>query len=294
MTYSYTVDLITQKGNELTAVYYVERESNRIFDIEIYGDFEEFETIDEFIIPSSFFNPKIDFAPVKILQLGEKVCDSDKLTPIVRLIRRKDGKILPFLFLTIKTLIIEEGIQKAAVNLFKGLGMVNVIWPSTITWIPDSCFYNCLSLKSITIPNEVREIHSRAFSYCKSLKTISIPKGVVYIYGPAFEHSGLTKITFRGKDVREIGNGCFAHCEELKSFNWPESCKKIYSNVFNGCKNLTSVNIKGNLNAIYESAFRGTQVEMLDLSSTTIRPDVYRDDDENGCRVEIIQSFYTN
>jgi hypothetical protein len=58
---------------------------------------------------------------------------------------------------------------------------------STFTTIPDSAFYHCVSLTSVTIPNSVTSIGNLAFTYCESL----------------------TGVTFAGSNITSFGNNAF-------------------------------------------------------------------------------------
>lgn len=55
-----------------------------------------------------------------------------------------------------------------------------------VTKIGYSAFYNCISLKEITIPDSVTSIGDSAFDGCTSLESITIPDSVTKISGYAF------------------------------------------------------------------------------------------------------------
>ena len=65
--------------------------------------------------------------------------------------------------------------------------------------IAGGAFYNCKSLKSITIPNSVTSIGDRAFYDCYNLTSITIPNSVTSIGDDAFSYcTSLTSITYQG------------------------------------------------------------------------------------------------
>ncbi|MDE6834298.1 MAG: leucine-rich repeat domain-containing protein, partial [Ruminococcus sp.] len=77
----------------------------------------------------------------------------------------------------------------------------DVVIPSEIYGLPvtrigDRAFYNCNSLKSVTIPDGVTSIGKRAFFYCSSLTSVTIPDSVTSIEDDVFFGcSGLTSVT---------------------------------------------------------------------------------------------------
>jgi hypothetical protein len=75
----------------------------------------------------------------------------------------------------------------------------------------EKAFYDCTSLKTITLPNDLQTIKSEAFAECESLDTINIP----------------TK-------VKTIGEQVFYNCRAIKNITMPDSVTEIASDVFNG------------------------------------------------------------
>ncbi|MCD8180421.1 MAG: leucine-rich repeat domain-containing protein, partial [Firmicutes bacterium] len=72
-------------------------------------------------------------------------------------------------------------------------------------------FYDCTSLKSVTLPNDLTSIGYQAFAECSSLEEINIP----------------TK-------VKTIGSNAFYNCRTLKNVTMPDSITEIADDVFNG------------------------------------------------------------
>ncbi|MBQ8169564.1 MAG: leucine-rich repeat domain-containing protein [Bacteroidales bacterium] len=92
-----------------------------------------------------------------------------------------------------------------------------------VTKIGGYAFYNCKSLKSITIPVNVTTIGNNAFRLCTSLESITIPESVTTIGGEAFYYcSSLTSVTIP-ESVTTIGDGAFYYCSSLESLY----CKAI-------------------------------------------------------------------
>ena len=84
-------------------------------------------------------------------------------------------------------------------------------------------FYNCTSLKSITIGNSVTSIGSSAFYQCSSLENITIPNSVNYIESCAFDRcTSLESVTIPDS-VTSIGGGAFRYCYSLTIYCEAES-----------------------------------------------------------------------
>ena len=81
-----------------------------------------------------------------------------------------------------------------------------------VTEIGDKAFYNCATLKSVTIPNTVTSIGTAAFSGCSSLRSVIIENGVT-----------------------SIGNLAFSRCTSLTDISIPNSVKLIDVSAFENC-----------------------------------------------------------
>lgn len=67
-----------------------------------------------------------------------------------------------------------------------GLQSIDLSKNTKLTTIGDFAFYDCTSLKSITIPDSVTSIGYQAFYKCTSLKSVTIPDSVTSIGDYAF------------------------------------------------------------------------------------------------------------
>ena len=79
-----------------------------------------------------------------------------------------------------------EGIIRIGYSAFSGAGISEIQLPSTLRYLDNSCFSDCLHLKSVDIPNGVLEIGAEAFSNCSMLETVRIPASVKAIHRNAF------------------------------------------------------------------------------------------------------------
>ena len=141
---------------------------------------------------------------------------------------------------------------------------------SNVTSITSNSFYNCCSLRSITIPKNVTSIVSNLFYGCYSLQSITIPENVTSIASSMFYGCySLQSITIP-KNVTSIGSSAFNNCYNLSSIMIPKNVTSIGSNAFSNCYNLSSITILENVTSIGTSAFSNC----YNLSSITIPENV--------------------
>jgi len=105
------------------------------------------------------------------------------------------------------TEIAERGFYKS--------GITQIVIPETVIAIGKEAFYECASLKNVSLANGTVSIGDSAFRYCTSLDTISIPKTLQSIGASAFDGcTALTEITLP-ISVTSIADYAFAHCSAL-------------------------------------------------------------------------------
>ena len=115
--------------------------------------------------------------------------------------------------------------------------------------IPDTVNYN-------TIEYAVKSIGVYSFYDCNSLKSVTIPEGVTSIGNDAFAYSSLASISI-SESVTTIGDKAFRGCSSLKSVTIPEGVTSIGNCVFDGCRNLTTITIPKCVTSIGDDAFHG-------------------------------------
>ena len=87
---------------------------------------------------------------------------------------------------------------------------------TTITEIPNCCFFRCYSLKEISLPSTVTSIGVFAFKHCYSLSSITLPQSVRIIHEGAFSGCHfLTSITITNPSI-DIKFDAFGNCPSLK------------------------------------------------------------------------------
>ena len=124
--------------------------------------------------------------------------------------------------------------------------LTSVQIPDTVTEIGSNAFYNCTSLKSVTIqdnkPSCVKKIGRQAFMFCSELTDIPI----------------LDSVT-------EIGSESFHQCEKLDTVTIPEGVTSVADGMFSYCYSLHTVTLPDSVTAIEERAFTGTALTQIHI-----------------------------
>ena len=101
-------------------------------------------------------------------------------------------------------------------------------------------FYNCPSLKKVTMCDGVTKLENNAFRDCKSLTDIRL-----------------------GKYITTIGNSAFAGCERFASFVLPDYVTKLEGYAFYGCKALQLIQIPVSVTEIQGYCFFNTDLKKV-------------------------------
>ncbi len=121
--------------------------------------------------------------------------------------------------------------------------------------IAGSAFYQCKTLKRITIPESVTRIGAGAFQYCEALTNFTIPNNVTSIAARLFSGCiSLTNVTIP-YNVTSIGYAAFYRCSALTSIIVPNSVTSIEGNAFSFCTKLKNITIPNSVKSIGEDAF---------------------------------------
>lgn len=181
-----------------------------------------------------------------------------------------------------------------------GNNLESVVFPKTVTRIPNYCCYSlgdegCKNLTSVVFPTEAESftIGDYAFRHTP-IKSLLIPSGVTQIGDRAFEdcdnmtdvemealrsscHFGnfvfatcdaLKHVTLSEK-VENIGDNQFEHCGLLESIRIPSTCKTIGSESFKFCYSIHQITIPEGVELIKENAFEEAGLTDIYLMATT-------------------------
>ena len=113
----------------------------------------------------------------------------------------------------------KDGLTKLNEGIFENTALVDLVL--NVTQIPSRSFYNCDSLKTITINGKVVAIGNSAFAENDLLETVTINASVEYLNSYAF-----------------------ANCAKLTTVTLPNSAVKVEESIFSGSTSLETVNIQ--------------------------------------------------
>ena len=159
----------------------------------------------------------------------------------------------------------------------------DLVIPTTITEIPDSCFQgtkiasvtfhdrlvqigsrsfqDCVNLTSVTLPSSLVTLKNHSFAACTSLSSVDMSKctKLTSIGEYCFEKAVITSFDFTpfAKTIISMGQGVFNRCQSLTDVIGYELCDNITSigaNMFQYCP-LTALTFPKNITSIGNYAF---------------------------------------
>ena len=150
---------------------------------------------------------------------------------------------------------------------WKGVEVVDLVIPDSVTTISSFAFTGCSSINSVSIPNTVNEIGLSSFSNCSSLSVIDVAGdnpnydsrdscNAIIVTATGKLIAGCRNTVIPGT-VTGIRDWAFYGCSELKSINIPNSVTEIGYESFYGCSSLVGVNISNSVTTIGYQAFYG-------------------------------------
>ena len=114
-----------------------------------------------------------------------------------------------------------------------------VVIPAThndlpVTAIGERAFFNCKTVKSVTIPTSVTQIWHRAFTNCRNLESVTIPSSVTdigfYVFMGCASLKEVTipmSVTYVGGDIFQMCDGVTVNCEaESRPNDWDATWNK--------------------------------------------------------------------
>ena len=117
---------------------------------------------------------------------------------------------------------------------FNFLTIETAILPNTIKHIGSMAFYQCASLKQVTIPDGVTSIGTCCFGGDPMLADVTIPETVETVEDFAFlACASLQEVSF-GASLKKIGTSAFQMCAMLSRVTLPETAE-IGENAFTDC-----------------------------------------------------------
>ena len=107
------------------------------------------------------------------------------------------------------TVTIPEGYDRVGDEAFANSLITNIKFPTTLTLIGESAFYNCINITSLTLNKGLENIGKKAFMDMKKLTALNFPSTLKIIHDEAFRNCYVYDLKFNA-GLKFIGKGAFA------------------------------------------------------------------------------------
>ena len=145
---------------------------------------------------------------------------------------------------------------------YDGLG--KIVFNSSVMKIGNNAFYECKTLRSMTIPESVTSIGDNAYYYCVALGNVMLSEATLTIGKRAFYRCGNLSIKLTNK-ITSIGDEAFMYaCGPLQI---PSSVKTIGAFAFS-FSSISEVILNEGLISIGESAFWASNLSEIAIPNT--------------------------
>lgn len=124
-----------------------------------------------------------------------------------------------------------------------------------VTEIRDNAFYECGTLRHVTLPNTVEKIGHHAFYACFSLESITIPDSVKEIGMGCFCGCGSLSSVRLPDNIARLPESCFRSCTSLKNIEIPQNTAEIGDFCFSGCTSLSAVSLSDSMTTLGDCSF---------------------------------------
>lgn len=179
----------------------------------------------------------------------------------------------------IKDSVIYNKYKTKVISILNNDNLGNITLFDSVEFIGRNSFWNCQSVKEVTLPKKLREIGYNPFVGCPNIvfknfsKNFHVVDGVLYnkdfskiICYPANKAIGSVKI----KDsVIQLERGAFSGCDKMTQISL-HNINFINKNSFSNCSNLTEIYLSDFVYYIGEYAFNGcVNLKKVNLSCMT-------------------------
>ncbi|KAL7523523.1 hypothetical protein ACHAXR_000222, partial [Thalassiosira sp. AJA248-18] len=133
---------------------------------------------------------------------------------------------------------------------------------ASVTRIPPRAFLGLKKLEEVELCEGMEEIGGQIFFNCRSLRRITLPSTLLRIPDYAFYLCQKLEEVELSEGLLEIGADAFGLCESLRHIIIPNTVRAIGKHAF-FCTPLPSIDLPDSLEHIGASAFSGTRLQMM-------------------------------
>ena len=146
--------------------------------------------------------------------------------------------------------------------------ILNVSFEDSIEEIDNGAFYDCNTLKEITLPKNLRSVGDNVFGQCTSLEKVTLNEGLQFIGNEAFWGCSALESINIPDSVKEIGDYTFENCFALQNITLSDGLETIGDMTFCNCESLKKITIPSSVVKIGEDAFYGTDCTICGISGS--------------------------
>jgi len=142
----------------------------------------------------------------------------------------------------IREATVPAGTTEVVSDMFVGCsGLQKVVLPESVTNIGDYAFFNCSSLKEVTICGAgLVRVGTEAFKGCSSIGELILPESVVSLGDEAIRGCSSLRAFVLPENVSRLGAGVFRECSGLKDVTLSRGLTELPAYTFYGCSQLDS------------------------------------------------------
>lgn len=120
----------------------------------------------------------------------------------------------------------------------------------------ENAFFECATLKEVTLPEGLETVGVRAFFGCEKLWSVTLPDTVSAVRESAFAGCDSLLSATLGVSLTTLGINAFLNCDSLTSIVLPDTLTALPSSAFSGCASLEIADL-GGVKTVGAQAFRG-------------------------------------
>ena len=150
------------------------------------------------------------------------------------------------------------GLDGAVCNsvFYDCVSLKSVTLGDKVTSLGNDAFRGCRSLQEIVIPNSVKSVGTYCFYGCTVMKNAAIGDGLTNVKEYTFANCGLEEILI-GDNITSIGDYAFKGCTGMKHAVLGNGLTIVNGTMFSGCIGLEKVEMGNKIRTLAANAFSG-------------------------------------